>query len=32
MIQMLHGKNDFTEILKNLDKYRSEHNFVELSK
>jgi len=29
-VQMLHGKNDFTEILKNSNKYRFENNFIEL--
>jgi len=24
-----HGKNDFIEISKNLDRYRSENNFIE---
>jgi len=28
----LHGKNGFTEISKNLATYRSENNFVGLSK
>jgi len=28
---ILHGKNDF-EMSKNLARYRSENNFVELSK
>jgi len=27
---MIHRKNDFAEIFKNLDKYRSENNFIEL--
>jgi len=27
-----HGKNSFVEISKNLVKYRSENNFIELSK
>jgi len=31
-VQMLHGKNDFTEILKNSNKYRFENNFIELWK
>jgi len=25
----IHGKNDFAEIFKNLDRYRSKINFVE---
>jgi len=29
---MLHGKNDFAEISKNLARYRFENNFVEPSK
>jgi len=28
---MIHRKNDFAEIFKNLSKYRSENNFVGLS-
>jgi len=28
----MYGKNSFAEISKNLAKYRSENNFVELSK
>jgi len=24
----IHGKNDFAEILKNLDRYKSKNNFV----
>jgi len=28
----LHGKNSFVEVSKNLARYRSENNFVELSK
>jgi len=31
-IRIIHGKNDFAKISKNLDRYRSENNFVELSK
>jgi len=27
-----HGKNDFAEVSKNLARYRSENNFVGLSK
>jgi len=26
-----HGKNDFAEIFKNLARYRSDNNFVELN-
>ena len=29
-VQMLHGKSDFMEILKNSDKYRFENNLIEL--
>jgi len=28
----LHGKNDFARIFKDLDRYKSENNFVEPSK
>jgi len=28
----IHEKNNFVEISKNLDRYRSENNFVESSK
>lgn len=32
-LQFIYGKNDFAaEILKNLGKYRSKNDFVELSK
>jgi len=30
--QKLYGKNNFTEILKNLFRYLSENNFAEISK
>jgi len=29
---LIQGKNDFAEISKNLARYRSENNFVKLSK
>jgi len=32
IIYCAHGKNDFIEICKNLPRYRSENNFVGLSK
>jgi len=32
LIFRLHGKNDFAEVSKNLRRYRSENNFVWLSK
>ena len=28
----LHGKNDFTKMLKNLNRYRSENHFIRSSK
>ena len=28
----MHEKNDFAEVSKNLDRYKSENNFVGLSK
>jgi len=32
MFLTVHGKNSLEEIFKNLDRYRSENNFVGLSK
>jgi len=32
IFDLLHGKNDFAERSKILARYRSENNFVELSK
>jgi len=30
--KIIHGKNNFAEVFKNLTSYRSENNFIGLSK